>query len=70
MKPARHGDRARGGRGSRRVAVVVVFAVPLLVWLASVLITTDSRQIWLIHSAIIAFLLLTVWVMGGVLLGE
>ncbi len=49
---------------------MLAFAVPLGVWLIAVLRSSASGRIRLIYAAIAAGILLTAWVMSGVLLED
>ena len=61
------GGRGRG-RGAKRGVIMLAFGVPLCVWMIAVLVSSASGQIRLIYAAIAAGILLTAWVMSGVLL--
>lgn len=47
---------------------MMAFAAPLCVWMVAVLASPTSGQIRLIYAAIASGILLTAWVMSGVLL--
>ncbi|MBZ0171570.1 MAG: hypothetical protein K8E66_04250 [Phycisphaerales bacterium] len=54
--------------GAKRGVTMAVVAAPLLVWLGAVLLSSLSPQIMLIYAVIALFLLVTTWIMTGVLL--
>lgn len=54
--------------GAKRGITMAVVAALLLVWLGAVLLSSLSPQIMLIYAVIAVFLLVTTWIMTGVLL--